>query len=114
MTVCVADLTVCGPGPQDTHKPFLHLSNLEKGVYEFMLKVTDSAEHTSTDSVLVVVKSQPNTPPTGTSFERQTRVLAAAHRAARGARRREGPLVRSTARFSSAVDQIRKQKHLEN
>ena len=34
-------------------------------MYEFVLKVTDSAEHTSTDSVLVVVKAQANTPPTG-------------------------------------------------
>ncbi|XP_043247058.1 dyslexia-associated protein KIAA0319-like protein isoform X2 [Amphibalanus amphitrite] len=60
---------------QDTHKPFLHLSNLEKGVYEFILKVTDSAEHTSTDSVLVVVKSQPNTPPTAVAGKNQTLTL---------------------------------------
>ena len=64
------------PPRQDTHKPFLHLSNLEKGVYEFSLKVTDSAGHTSTDNVLVVVKSQPNTPPTGRSVPLEKGLLA--------------------------------------
>lgn len=37
---------------QDTRTPNLKLSNLEKGIYTFTLKVTDSANQSSTAQVI--------------------------------------------------------------
>ncbi|XP_017783427.1 PREDICTED: dyslexia-associated protein KIAA0319-like protein [Nicrophorus vespilloides] len=48
---------------QDTRTPYLRLSDLEKGVYTFQLKVTDSANQSSTASVHVFVKPPTNQPP---------------------------------------------------
>lgn len=48
---------------QDTRTPYLHLSNLEEGVYTFTLKVTDSANQSSTAQVHVFVKPPTNQPP---------------------------------------------------
>lgn len=36
---------------QDTRTPFLKLSNLQQGMYTFTLKVTDSANHSSSAQV---------------------------------------------------------------
>ncbi|XP_037080351.1 dyslexia-associated protein KIAA0319-like protein, partial [Pollicipes pollicipes] len=60
---------------QDTHTPFLRLSNLEEGVYTFLLKVTDSADHSSSDTVVVLVKAQANTPPQAVAGKNQTLTL---------------------------------------
>ncbi|XP_050682200.1 dyslexia-associated protein KIAA0319-like protein isoform X2 [Leptidea sinapis] len=48
---------------QNTHSPYLQLSNLSEGVYTFVLKVTDSSGQTSTAEVHVFVKPPTNTPP---------------------------------------------------
>ncbi|XP_072944852.1 dyslexia-associated protein KIAA0319 [Epargyreus clarus] len=48
---------------QNTHSPFLQLSNLSEGVYTFVLKVTDSSGQSSTAEVHVFVKPPTNTPP---------------------------------------------------
>ncbi|XP_049875638.1 dyslexia-associated protein KIAA0319-like [Pectinophora gossypiella] len=48
---------------QNTHSPFLQLSNLSEGVYTFVLKVTDSSGQSSTADVHVFVKPPTNTPP---------------------------------------------------
>ncbi|KAG7171334.1 Dyslexia-associated protein, partial [Homarus americanus] len=44
---------------QDTRTPFLHLSNLEEGHYQFILRVTDSIGQSSNTSVYVYVQ-KPN------------------------------------------------------
>lgn len=49
---------------QDTRTPYLQLSNLQEGVYTFTLKVTDSANQSSTAQVHVFVKPPTNKPPT--------------------------------------------------
>ncbi|XP_026756071.2 dyslexia-associated protein KIAA0319 [Galleria mellonella] len=48
---------------QNTHSPYLQLSNLSEGVYTFVLKVTDSSGQFSTAEVHVFVKPPTNTPP---------------------------------------------------
>lgn len=48
---------------QDTRTPYLQLSNLEEGMYTFTLKVTDSANQSSTAEVHVFVKPPTNRPP---------------------------------------------------
>ncbi|XP_073962092.1 dyslexia-associated protein KIAA0319 isoform X2 [Choristoneura fumiferana] len=48
---------------QNTHSPYLQLSNLSEGVYTFVLKVTDSSGQASTADVHVFVKPPTNTPP---------------------------------------------------
>ncbi|CAH0563661.1 unnamed protein product [Brassicogethes aeneus] len=48
---------------QDTHTPYLKLSNLEEGMYTFTLKVTDSNNKSSTAQVHVFVKPPTNKPP---------------------------------------------------
>lgn len=48
---------------QDTRTPYLQLSDLEEGMYTFVLKVTDSANQSSTAQVHVYVKPPTNQPP---------------------------------------------------
>ncbi|XP_063537296.1 dyslexia-associated protein KIAA0319 [Cydia strobilella] len=48
---------------QNTHSPYLQLSNLSEGMYTFVLKVTDSSGQTSAAEVHVFVKPPTNTPP---------------------------------------------------
>lgn len=48
---------------QNTHSPYLQLSNLSEGMYTFVLKVTDSSGQSSTAEVHVFVKPPTNTPP---------------------------------------------------
>nr|CAD7198983.1 unnamed protein product [Timema douglasi] len=48
---------------QNTRTPYLQLSNLEKGIYTFVLKVTDSSGQSSSAEVHVFVKPPTNTPP---------------------------------------------------
>lgn len=48
---------------QNTRTPFLELSNLEKGIYTFILKVTDGSGQTSNATVHVFVKAPTNLPP---------------------------------------------------
>lgn len=48
---------------QDTRTPYLRLSDLEEGMYTFVLKVTDSANQSSTAQVHVYVKPPTNQPP---------------------------------------------------
>ncbi|XP_076654438.1 dyslexia-associated protein KIAA0319 [Halictus rubicundus] len=49
---------------QNTRTPYLQLSNLEEGMYTFVLKVTDDSEQSSTSEVHVFVKPPTNKPPT--------------------------------------------------
>nr|CAG4640616.1 EOG090X00QS [Eulimnadia texana] len=48
---------------RDTNTPYLHLSNLEEGMYTFQLKVTDVAEQSSTAQVHVFVQPPNRVPP---------------------------------------------------
>lgn len=48
---------------QDTRTPYLKLSNLEEGMYTFVLKVTDSSDQSSEAEVHVFVKPPSNEPP---------------------------------------------------
>ncbi|XP_070161283.1 dyslexia-associated protein KIAA0319 [Polyergus mexicanus] len=48
---------------QNTRTPYLQLSNLEEGMYTFVLKVTDDSEQFSTAEVHVFVKPPTNKPP---------------------------------------------------
>ncbi|XP_060521492.1 dyslexia-associated protein KIAA0319 homolog [Cylas formicarius] len=57
---------------QDTRTPFLHLSNLQEGMYTFALKVTDSANQSSTAQVHVYVKPPTNKPPIANAGENIT------------------------------------------
>lgn len=50
---------------QNTRTPYLHLSNLEEGMYTFVLKVTDDSEQSSTAEVHVFVKLPTHKPPKG-------------------------------------------------
>lgn len=50
---------------QNTRTPYLQLSNLEEGMYTFVLKVTDDSEQSSTAEVHVFVKPPTNKPPKG-------------------------------------------------
>ncbi|EDW69797.2 dyslexia-associated protein KIAA0319-like protein [Drosophila virilis] len=49
---------------QNTRTPYVQLSNLEEGMYTFVLKVTDSSKQSSTAKVHVFVKPPTNSPPT--------------------------------------------------
>lgn len=49
---------------EGTTSPYLHLSNMEVGVYKFVLKVTDTADQTSQAEVHVFVKPASNRAPT--------------------------------------------------
>uniref|UniRef100_A0A1L8D917 Putative serine-type protease inhibitor n=1 Tax=Nyssomyia neivai TaxID=330878 RepID=A0A1L8D917_9DIPT len=48
---------------QNTRTPFLQLSNLEEGIYKFVLKVTDASGQSSSATVHVFVKPPTNLPP---------------------------------------------------
>lgn len=48
---------------QDTRTPYLKLSNLEEGIYTFVLKVMDASNQTSTSTVRVFVKQPTHLPP---------------------------------------------------
>ncbi|XP_054266272.1 dyslexia-associated protein KIAA0319-like [Macrosteles quadrilineatus] len=48
---------------QKTRTPYLELSNLEEGMYTFILKVTDEADQSDTSTVHVFVKPPTNKPP---------------------------------------------------
>lgn len=50
---------------QNTRTPYLQLSNLEQGMYTFVLKVMDDSEQFSTAEVHVFVKPPTNKPPIG-------------------------------------------------
>ncbi|XP_047521550.1 dyslexia-associated protein KIAA0319-like protein isoform X2 [Pieris napi] len=54
---------------QNTHSPYLQLSNLSEGVYTFVLKVTDSSSQSSSAEVHVFVKPPTNTPPVADAGE---------------------------------------------
>ncbi|XP_036328233.1 dyslexia-associated protein KIAA0319-like protein [Rhagoletis pomonella] len=57
---------------QNTRTPYLQLSNLEEGIYMFVLKVTDGSGQSSTAKVHVLVKAQTNTPPVAVAGGNQT------------------------------------------
>ncbi|XP_067623468.1 dyslexia-associated protein KIAA0319-like protein [Eurosta solidaginis] len=57
---------------QNTRTPYLQLSNLEEGIYTFVLKVTDGSGQFSTAKVHVFVKAQTNTPPVAVAGGNQT------------------------------------------
>ncbi|KAF5288345.1 hypothetical protein FQR65_LT12080 [Abscondita terminalis] len=57
---------------QDTRTPYLKLSHLEEGMYTFSLKVTDSANQSSTAEVHVFVKPPTNQPPVAEAGENMT------------------------------------------
>uniref|UniRef100_A0A034WJP2 Dyslexia-associated protein KIAA0319-like protein n=1 Tax=Bactrocera dorsalis TaxID=27457 RepID=A0A034WJP2_BACDO len=57
---------------QNTRTPYLQLSNLEEGIYTFVLKVTDGSGQSSTAKVNVFVKAQTNTPPIAVAGGNQT------------------------------------------
>ncbi|CAD6999550.1 dyslexia-associated protein KIAA0319-like protein [Ceratitis capitata] len=57
---------------QNTRTPYLQLSNLEEGIYTFVLKVTDGSGQSSTAKVHVFVKAQTNTPPVAVAGGNQT------------------------------------------
>lgn len=57
---------------QNTRTPYLKLSNLEEGMYTFILKVTDSANQSSSSEVHVFVKPPTNRPPTAVAGENVT------------------------------------------
>lgn len=48
---------------QNTRTPYVQLSNLEEGMYTFVLKVTDGSGQSSTNKVHVFVKPPTNSPP---------------------------------------------------
>lgn len=48
---------------QNTRTPYLQLANLEKGVYTFVLKVTDASNQSSSAKVRVFVKEPENKHP---------------------------------------------------
>lgn len=60
---------------QDTRTPFLHLSNLEEGIYTFVLKVTDASNQSNTASVRVFVKPPSNKPPQANAGQNVTVIL---------------------------------------
>lgn len=57
---------------QDTRTPFLKLSNLEEGIYTFVLKVTDASNQSNTASVRVFVKPPTNRPPKASAGQNVT------------------------------------------
>lgn len=60
---------------QNTRTPYLHLSNLELGMYTFELKVTDGSNQSSTDNVSVLVKLPDNQPPRANAGQNSTITL---------------------------------------
>lgn len=60
---------------QNTRTQYLHLSNLELGMYTFVLKVTDGSNQSSTDNVSVLVKLPDNQPPHASAGHNSTIVL---------------------------------------
>lgn len=60
---------------QNTRTPYLHLSNLELGMYTFELKVTDGSNQSSTDNVSVLVKLPDNQPPRANAGRNSTITL---------------------------------------
>lgn len=56
----------------DTRTPFVHLSNLEEGIYTFVLKVTDASNQSNTAKVTVFVKRPSNKPPEANAGLNQT------------------------------------------
>lgn len=60
---------------QNTRTPYLQLSNLEKGLYTFVLKVSDISNQSSTASVNVFVKAPTNLPPIASAGGNVTVVL---------------------------------------
>lgn len=57
---------------QNTRTPYLQLSNLENGIYTFVLKVTDASNQTSTAKVHVFVKPPTNLPPVASAGQNMT------------------------------------------
>ncbi|XP_046672633.1 dyslexia-associated protein KIAA0319 [Homalodisca vitripennis] len=57
---------------QKTRTPYLELSNLEEGMYTFILKVTDEADQFDTSTVHVFVKPPTNKPPTANAGKNMT------------------------------------------
>lgn len=57
---------------QDTRTPYLKLSNLEEGIYTFVLKVTDASNQSNTARVSVFVKRPSNKPPEANAGLNQT------------------------------------------
>ncbi|XP_039275783.1 dyslexia-associated protein KIAA0319-like [Nilaparvata lugens] len=60
---------------QNTRTPYLKLSNLEEGMYTFILKVTDGSELSDTSQVHVFVKPPTNKPPVAIAGSNQTVAL---------------------------------------
>lgn len=60
---------------QYTRTPYLQLSNLEEGMYTFILKVTDESDLSDTSQVHVFVKPPTNKPPTANAGPNQTVAL---------------------------------------
>lgn len=60
---------------QNTRTPYLRLSNLEEGIYTFVLKVTDASNQSNTAKVSVFVKQPSNKPPEANAGFNQTIVL---------------------------------------
>lgn len=57
---------------QDTRTPYLRLSNLEEGIYTFVLKVTDASNQSNSAKVSVFVKRPSNKPPDANAGFNQT------------------------------------------
>lgn len=57
---------------QDTRTPYLRLSNLEEGIYTFVLKVTDASNQSNMAKVSVFVKRPSNKPPEANAGANQT------------------------------------------
>lgn len=57
---------------QDTRTPYLRLSNLEEGIYTFVLKVTDASNQSNIAKVSVFVKRPSNKPPDANAGLNQT------------------------------------------
>lgn len=60
---------------RDTRTPYLHLSNLEEGIYTFVLKVTDASNQSNTASIRVFVKPPTNKPPQANAGQNVTVIL---------------------------------------
>ncbi|XP_068142854.1 LOW QUALITY PROTEIN: dyslexia-associated protein KIAA0319 [Drosophila tropicalis] len=60
---------------QSTRTPYAQLSNLEEGMYTFVLKVTDGSGQSSTAKVHVFVKQPTNSPPIAKAGANQTTSL---------------------------------------
>lgn len=56
----------------DTRTPYVRLSNLEEGVYTFVLKVTDASNQSNSAKVSVFVKRPSNKPPGANAGNNQT------------------------------------------